>query len=159
VRSRQKTIWLIRLLIQMRCASYVPIAWTTIGMTVTSSLSAEVLLPEPLELPDHRVVLDREGHLGLRRSEGRQAGQIRQKDRIRAAGKAHRAPALSASGTGTGAVTTFLDQFEKDQKERTQNLRAAKRREERTQALSNRTFLLGVDIPRLFALSPVVTRP
>jgi hypothetical protein len=69
---------------------------------------------------------------------------IRQKDRIRAAGEASRTPALS-SGAGTGAVAAFLEQFEKDQKERTktQNLRAAKRREERAQALSNRTFLLG----------------
>ena len=70
---------------------------------------------------------------------------LRQKDRIRAAGKAGRAPGPSTSSAGTGAVAAFLDQFEKDQKERTktQNLRAAKRREERSQALSNRTFLLG----------------
>jgi hypothetical protein len=69
---------------------------------------------------------------------------IRQKDRIRAAGEACRTPTLS-SGAGTGAVAAFLEQFEKDQKERTkaQNLRAAKRREERAQVLSNRTFLLG----------------
>jgi Helix-turn-helix domain len=70
---------------------------------------------------------------------------IRQKDRIRAAGEASRAPALPTSGAGTGAVAAFLDQFEKDQKERAkaQSLRAAQRREERAQALSNRTFLLG----------------
>ena len=69
---------------------------------------------------------------------------LRQKDRIRAAGEACRTPTLSI-GAGTGAVAAFLEQFNKDQKERTkaQNLRAAKRREERAQALSNRTFLLG----------------
>jgi hypothetical protein len=40
-----------------------------------------------------------------------------------------RGPALSTSGAGTGPVAAFLDQFEKDQKERakTQNLRAAQR--------------------------------
>ena len=61
---------------------------------------------------------------------------LRQKDRIRAAGEGCRAPTLP-SGAGTGAVDAFLEQFEKDQKERTkaQNLRAAKRREERAQVL------------------------
>jgi hypothetical protein len=70
---------------------------------------------------------------------------IRQKDRIRAAGEASRAPALSTNGAGTGAVAAFLDQFGKDQKERAkaQSLRAAQRREERSQAHPNRTFLLG----------------
>ena len=70
---------------------------------------------------------------------------IRQKDRIRAAGEASRAPALPTSGAGTGAVAAFLDQFEKDQKQRAkaQRLRAAQRREERSQAHQNRTFLLG----------------
>jgi len=43
---------------------------------------------------------------------------IRQKDRIRAAGEASRTP-IPSSGAGTGAVAAFLEQFEKDQKERT----------------------------------------
>lgn len=76
---------------------------------------------------------------------------LRQKDRIRAAGEAGRAPDLGTNDAGVGAVAAFLDQFAKDQKERTkaQNRRAAQRREERAQALSNRTFLLGrtPDIP------------
>jgi hypothetical protein len=70
---------------------------------------------------------------------------LRQKDRIRAAGEAGRAPSLTTTDAGSDAVAAFLDQFEKDQRERTkaQNLRAAQRREERAQALSDRTCLLG----------------
>jgi transposase len=54
---------------------------------------------------------------------------IRQKDRIRAACEANRAPAHSTNG----AVAAFFEQFEKDQTERrqTRNLRAAQRRVER----------------------------
>lgn len=76
---------------------------------------------------------------------------LRQKDRIRAAGEAGRAPGFATSDARGGAVAAFLAQFEEDQKERTkvQNLRAAQRRKERAQALSDRTFLLGrkPDIP------------
>jgi hypothetical protein len=59
----------------------------------------------------------------------------------------HRRPPSSTSirSSKTCTVAAFLEQFDNDQKERTraQNLRAAKRREERAQALSNRTFLHG----------------
>jgi hypothetical protein len=65
---------------------------------------------------------------------------LRQKDRIRAAGKAGRAPGPSPSSAGTGAVAAFLDQFEKDQRERTktQTLWVTRRRSSRPCPLRGR---------------------
>jgi hypothetical protein len=71
---------------------------------------------------------------------------IRQKDRIRSAREVSQSPALlPKSGGRLGAVASFFQQFEKEQDDRrkAQNLRAARRREERAQTLPNRTFLLG----------------
>jgi len=56
-----------------------------------------------------------------------------------------RLPCVRLHRRPDGTIVTYLHQFEKEQKERTktQTVRAAQRREERAQAMSNQTFILG----------------
>jgi len=71
---------------------------------------------------------------------------IRQKDRIRTARDASQpSEPVATSCDRLGAVAAYFQQFEKEQEARrkAQNLKAAQRRKERCQPLTNRTFLLG----------------